>query len=128
MIRPDDAASTGRRSADRPSPFDDPAFVAGLRPIPSGPIAATVRGPAVDIVGEDLGGHPVTVRIGAFDGLVLLCFLHVRCDGCEGFWRGLGGGPPTEYPDTVSAVVVTKGPSSVEPCRGGPGGRCRRFP
>jgi hypothetical protein len=114
MIAPDDAESPDRPHVDRPSPFDDPAFVAGLRPIPSGSIAAAERRPAADIVGEDLGARPVQVEIGAFDGLVLLCFLHVRCDGCEGFWRGLGAAPSTEYPDTVSAVVVTKGADSVE--------------
>ena len=111
MIARDDTVPTGRLSADRPSPFDDPALVAGLRPIPSG--AADPR-PAADIVGEDLAGRPRTVRIGAFGGPVLLCFLHVRCDGCDGFWRGLGEGTTVEYPDGVSAVVVTKGPGAVE--------------
>ncbi len=54
------------------------------------------------------------MRVGDFGGLVLLCFLHVHCDGCDGFWRGLGDHPPVEYPDSVSLVVVTKGPDSVD--------------
>jgi hypothetical protein len=114
MIAPDGPEPSGGRSARRPSPFDDPAFVAGLRPIPSGPLTTTERRPAADIVGEDLDGLPVEVRISAFDGLVLLCFLHVHCDGCDGFWRGLGESSPVEYPDNVSAVAVTKGPGSVD--------------
>ena len=111
---PDDLGPPGRVSAGRPSPFDDPAFVAGLRPIPSGTLDADQRRPAADIVGEDLGGRPVEVRIAAFKGPVLLCFLHVHCDGCDGFWQGLGDSPPTEYPGIVSAVAVTRGPGSVD--------------
>jgi hypothetical protein len=114
MTAPGDPEPYRGRPAGRPSPFDDPAFVAGLRPIPTGPLTATERRAAADIVGEDLAAGPVTVRIGDFGGLVLLCFLHVHCDGCDGFWGGLGDRPPVEYPDTVSLVVVTKGPDSVD--------------
>ncbi len=96
------------------SPFDDPAFVAGLRPIATGPLVEAQRRPAADIIGEDLEARPVEVRIGAFSGPVLLCFLHVHCDGCDGFWRGLRRGAPAGYPDTVSAVAVTKGPDTVD--------------
>ena len=114
MTVPGDPEPYGGGAAGRPSPFDDPAFVAGLRPIPTGPLTATERRVATDIVGEDLAAVPVTVRIGDFGGRVLLCFLHVHCDGCDGFWRGLGDRPPVEYPDTVSLVVVTRGPDSVD--------------
>ncbi len=114
MTAPDEADPPGHLAAARPSPFDDPAFVAGLRPIPSGPLAGAERRPAPDIVGEDLEARPVEIRIAAFEGPVLLCFLHVHCDGCDGFWRGLGDSPPTEYPGTVSVVTVTKGPGSVD--------------
>jgi hypothetical protein len=96
------------------SPFDDPDFVAGLRPIPSGPLTGLARRPAFDIVGQDLEGRPVGVRIGAFEGPVLLCFLHVHCDGCDGFWRGLAEGGPSDRPETVSAVAVTRGPGAVD--------------
>ena len=114
MIPAGDPAPYGGRSDGRSSPFDDPAFVAGLRPIPAGPSTGTERRSATDIVGEDLETRPVTVRIDAFDGLVLICFLHVHCDGCDGFWRGVADDPPVEYPDTVSVLAVTKGPGSVD--------------
>jgi hypothetical protein len=112
MIAPDEADPPGLLAA-RSSPFDDPAFVTGLRPIPSGPLGEAERRSAADIIGEDLDARPVEVRIGTYDGPVLLCFLHVHCDGCEGFWRGLGDSPPSEYPGTVSVVTVTRGPGSV---------------
>jgi hypothetical protein len=96
--------------------MDDPAFRAGLRPIPSGPLSPSERRPASDLVGVSPTGDRVDVLIGDLDRPVLLCFLHVRCDGCEQFWQGLADVAPSEseLPDTVSAVVVTKGPDSVE--------------
>jgi hypothetical protein len=113
MTDPHEAGLPDASAVDPSSPFDDPDFVAGLRPIPSG-LAEGAPRPAADIVGEDLDARPVEVRIGAFDGPVLLCFLHVHCDGCDGFWRGLAGGDPSDCPETVSAVAVTKGPGSVD--------------
>ncbi len=53
--------------------------------------------------------------MGAVEGPLLLCFLHVRCDGCEEFWRGLQDATAPEVPADVSVVVVTKGPGSVDP-------------
>jgi hypothetical protein len=96
--------------------MDDPSFVAGLRPIPSGPLAPSERRPATDLVGVSPAGDGVEVLLRDLDRPVLLCFLHVRCDGCEQFWRGLADAAESEpeLPDTVSAVVVTKGPGSVE--------------
>ncbi len=96
-------------------PLSDPAFVAGLRPIPSGPVAAGSPQPAADIVGERPTGGRVEVVIGELEGLTLLCFLHVRCDGCGEFWTGLRDDGPPPLPEGVSAVVVTKGPGSVDP-------------
>jgi hypothetical protein len=87
--------------------------VAGLRPIPSGPPAAGDESPAEDLVGEDPTGRPIEVRLGALDGPVLLCFLHVRCDGCQEFWSGLGGGQGSEL-GSISVVAVTKGADSVD--------------
>jgi hypothetical protein len=107
-------ASTGPPAAGSASPFDDPGFVAGLRPIPTGPLGEAEQRPAPDIVGEDLEARSLAVRIGTFDGPVLLCFLHVHCDGCEAFWRGLADDPPLAYPTSVAAVVVTKGPGVVD--------------
>jgi hypothetical protein len=96
--------------------MDDPAFVAGLRPIASGPLSPSERRPASDLVGVSPAGDPVEVLLRDLDCPVLLCFLHVRCDGCEQFWRGLTDAEVSEWelPDTVGAVVVTKGPDSVE--------------
>ncbi len=107
--------TSGPASAGSPaSPFDDPAFVAGLRPIPTGPLTGAEQRPASDIVGEDLAARPVEIRVGSFDRALLLCFLHVRCDGCDSFWRGLADRPSLELPVAVSAVAVTKGPHAVD--------------
>jgi hypothetical protein len=97
--------------------MDDPDFVAGLRPIPSG----SPSPPASDLAGVSPAGDRVEVVLGPLERPVLLCFLHVRCDGCEQFWLGLADGVPaetpvsSELPDTVTPVVVTKGPGSVDP-------------
>ena len=95
-------------------PLTDPAFVAGLRPIPSGPLSAGEGGPAEDVVGEDPTGHPIEVRLGTMAAPVLLCFLHIRCDGCDEFWSGLGEGRASEELGPVSVVAVTKGARSVD--------------
>ena len=109
--------STEHGGTGRPSgpvnPLSDPAFRSGLRPIPSGAVDAGRRWPATDIVGVDPAGTHLEVRIGSFSGPVLLAFLHVRCDGCDEFWRGLDSS--AELPAGVSPVAVTKGPASVEP-------------
>ncbi len=97
------------------SPLSDPAFRAGLRPIPSGPVAGDRPVPALDIVGVGPKGSRVEIPVGSLGTLTLLCFLHVRCDGCEEFWRGLRDDTPSELPPGVSAVVITKGPGSVDP-------------
>ncbi len=105
---------------DGPNPLDDPVFVAGLRPIPSGSPSGSVSRPASDLAGVSPGGDRVEVVLAHLEGPVLLCFLHIRCDGCDQFWRGLADDvsaqPPgsSELPDTVTAVVVTKGPGSVD--------------
>ncbi len=108
-------ASSGPGSAGSPaSPFDDPAFLAGLRPIPVGPLTGADRRPAADIVGEDLDGRPVEIKIGSFERALLLCFLHVHCDGCDSFWRGLADRPSLDLPISMSTVAVTKGPHVVD--------------
>jgi hypothetical protein len=96
-----------------PSPMADPAFVAGLRPIPSGPLGAGAAVPARDISGVDPTGGPADLVIAAFDRPVLLAFLHTRCDGCDEFWRGFRDSSVSELPPVVSAAVLTKGPGSV---------------
>jgi len=100
------------------SPFDDPAFVAGLRPIPSK--AAEVSGksdpwPATDIVGVHSAGDELTIRIDSAEGRLLLVFLSTHCDGCETFWSQLGNPEGAGLPDDVSAVIITKGPNAVPP-------------
>ena len=110
-------ASTQMTGGDRPSPLSDPAFRAGLRPIPAGPVGADRRVAAVDLVGVRPTGGPVEVGVRSMGSPVLLCFLHVRCDGCDGFWRGLAG-PTAHLPVAawaVARVAVTRGPSSVDP-------------
>ncbi len=93
----------------------DPAFRAGLRPIPSGPVESSRRQPASDVAGVRPSGGAVEVVIGTIEGPLLLCFLHVRCDGCDEFWRGLRDTSARGLPADVSIVVVTKGPDSVDP-------------
>ena len=115
MTRPPGSHPTGSHPPDDPSnPVNDPAFVAGLRPIPSGPRSGGEERPAEDIVGEDPAGRPIEVRLGTLDAPVLLCFLHIRCDGCEEFWSGLGQGRGSECLEAVSVVAVTKGAGSVD--------------
>jgi hypothetical protein len=99
----------------RPDPRSDPAFRAGLRPIPSGPVESFRQQPAADIAGVRPSGANVEVVISAIGEPILLCFLHVRCDGCEEFWRGLQDATTSELLADVSVVVVTKGPASVDP-------------
>ena len=45
---------------------------------------------------------------------MLLCFLQTQCDGCDEFWRGLGGLPDAGWPEGLSVVAVTKGPGTVD--------------
>jgi hypothetical protein len=86
-----------------------------LRPIPSGPVESSSRQAAADVVGMRPSGASIDVVVGANGGLVLLCFLHVRCDGCEEFWRGLRDASARELPVDVAVVAVTRGPESVDP-------------
>jgi len=95
--------------------MSDPAFVAGLRPIPSGPLEPGPPVPAGDISGVDPFGQPVDLRIADFTQPVLLAFLHIHCDGCQEFWRGFRDDSTSDLPPSVSAVVLTKGPESVPP-------------
>jgi hypothetical protein len=95
-------------------PLSDPAFVAGLRPIPSGPLPGEPAGPTEDIVGTDPSGCPVTFRIDDVAGHLLLLFLHVHCDGCDEFWRGLREIDPNTLAPSIAMLAVTKGPGSVD--------------
>jgi hypothetical protein len=96
------------------SPLSDPGFVAGLRPIPSGPIGEAERRPASDIVGVGPDGAPVEVRIGASARPLLVVFLHTRCDGCGEFWSGLADDAAGKVPGSVDAVIVTRGSGAVD--------------
>jgi hypothetical protein len=96
------------------TPLDDPAFVAGLRPIPDGLPGWTPTWPVVDLSGVTPDGQPVAIELGSSAVPVLLLFLATRCDGCESFWLGAQDGPSGQLPDTVAAVVVTRGPDSVD--------------
>ena len=113
----------GRRRGSAPrvapappeGPLADPAFVAGLRPIPSAPPGTGSPGPAADIVGVSPAGASVGARLGGSDGLVLLAFLATSCEGCEEFWRGLRDGADVELPGSVTVVAVTRGPGTIPP-------------
>lgn len=111
---PPDAAPVTDDPPAPANPMGDPSFVAGLRPIPTGPVDPAERWPAADIVGQDLDGRTVELRIGSYPGPLLLCFLQVRCDGCEEFWAGLADRRGPGWPDSLSLVAVTKGPDSVD--------------
>jgi len=65
-------------------------------------------------VGEDPAGGPIEVRLGSQAAPVLLCFLHIGCDGCEEFWTGLGRGRVPDRPEPLTVVAVTKGAGSVD--------------
>jgi hypothetical protein len=114
MTRPPGSQPPGSQPPGASHPLTDPAFVAGLRPIPSGPLSAGDRRPAEDIVGEDPTGRPIEVRLGTMAAPALLCFLHIRCDGCDEFWSGLGEGRASGQLEAVSVVAVTKGAGSVD--------------
>ena len=98
---------------DRPSPLDDPGFVAGLRPIPSGLPGEVPVWPAADLHGVRPDGSPVSVVLADLDRPLLLVFLAERCDGCESFWQGIDGGVADPALASVVPVVVTRGPDSV---------------
>ena len=114
---PDPAGDPSGASAVPASPFtasnplDDPEFVSGLRPVPSGIGDAPVAWPATDVSGVGPGGMPVRVDLGTAVRPVLLVFLSTNCDGCELFWQGLRDDPLAG----ADVAVVTKGPAIVSP-------------
>ncbi len=110
-----DAPVIGKGGTDREAPLLDETFVSGLRPIPM--VKPGVQREArvgVDIVGVSPSGSPVTIQISQFDRPVLLAFLHIRCDGCQEYWQGLRG-TERAWPGSVSPVVVTHGPETIDP-------------
>lgn len=115
MNRPTEPDRATETPVGRANPLADPAFRARLRPIPSGPLEGSERLPAADIVGLGPSGDRIEVRISQFSGPVLLCFLHIHCDGCDGFWRGLRDEERDGPSSGVSAVAVTRGPGSIDP-------------
>ncbi len=88
--------------------------MAGLRPIPAGPVQSRNRLPAHDLNGVTPQGSTIEIRLDGFDQLLLLAFLHTECDGCDEFWRGFADGGGWTLPDALSVVIVTKGPESVD--------------
>ncbi len=110
----DTAATVGADSARHRGPLDG-TFMSGLRPIPM--VRPGEDGEArtgADIAGVDPSGSPVKIQMGNFEQPVLLAFLHIRCDGCEEYWRGFRD-TERAWPRSVSPVVVTRGPESVDP-------------
>ena len=110
-----DTPGIGSAAGLSPSPISDPKFVAGLRPIASGPLGPEAARAAADITGTDVHGRGVEVNIGDFPGLLLLAFLHVHCDGCDEFWRGLRDETSLELPSATSVIAMTKGPGDIDP-------------
>lgn len=106
---PEAAPTASERPVTVANPLDDPEFVAGLRPVPSGVEDAPVAWSAADISGVTPQGAPTVVDLDARRRPLLLVFLSTHCDGCELFWTGVRDTPPTE----VDVVVVTKGPGVV---------------
>jgi hypothetical protein len=97
----------------RGEPLDDPAFLAGLRPIPAGSPGTPAPWSAADIVGVSPSGDPMEIRIDGGAGHLLLAFLNTDCDGCEEFWRGFRDPDALGLPFGVSSIVITKGPGSL---------------
>ena len=86
----------------------------GSVPSPADRWSGPSRGPPQTSSAPTWTADASRCRIGSYRGPLLLCFLHVRCDGCEEFWRGLATGTEPGWPDALSAVAVTKGPDSVD--------------
>jgi hypothetical protein len=95
------------------SPMADPTFLQGLRPIPTGGLEGRQPWPATDIVGSAPSGEALHVSIDDFAGPLLVVFLSLHCDGCDGFWDGLRDDAEPELPEGVDVVVVTKGETAV---------------
>jgi hypothetical protein len=95
------------KEAPSPSPLSDPAYLARLRPIPTGSLPTPRPAPTDRISGHAPGGEPVEVTLRTA-GRVLLCFLATRCDGCDSFWQGLSDGESEPVPADVSCVIITK--------------------
>jgi hypothetical protein len=96
------------------NPLDDPDFIAGLRPVPTGDPGVVPDWPAQDVRGTRPDGSPVAIDLADIDErLLLLVFLTARCDGCAAFWDGLADTSDPALSGVVP-VVVTKGPGSVD--------------
>ena len=96
-------------------PLSDPAFVAGLRAVPSASSDSWPRRPAADLAGVSPEGQRLEVRLADHGPLVLLAFLTTHCDGCDEFWAGPDEATAVTLPASVSTLVVTKGPETVDP-------------
>ena len=108
------AGGVGRaRPEGAPNPLDDPAFVAGLRPVPGEIGGSHATWSADDLSGTRPDGSEVTVELSGIDRPVLLVFLSHRCEGCGVFWAGLERGDDPAL-ERVVPVVVTKGPHAVD--------------
>lgn len=112
-------SDTGVAPASPDGPLADPAFVSGLRPIPSGPPGSGSPWPAADIIGVSPAGGSLEVRLGELEHPVLLAFLATRCDGCGEFWRGLRDDATLDLLESepesepVRVVAVTRGPETI---------------
>ena len=116
LRRPDKDISLGspvRPGTDPTSPLSDEAFVAGLRPIPTGVLDSARRLPSLRMSGTSPGGRSVEVTLDAA-GRTLVAFLAAHCDGCEAFWRGLGAHDGELLPPGLACVVVTRSAQAVE--------------
>jgi hypothetical protein len=93
--------------------------VAGLRPIPSASSTEWSRRRATDVVGTSPEGRQLEVRLADVGPQVLLAFLSTHCNGCDEFWAGMSDVAAQDLPASVSTVVVTRGPDSVDPAEVG---------
>lgn len=72
---------------------------------------------ARDIAGATLAGDALKIGLGSSSPPTLLAFLSSGCGVCEGLWKDLRAGRPSELPPAVRLVAVVKDARAESPAR-----------